>query len=212
VLAVAGAGVELATRRRLRLEVPAALLAAGICAYLAIVVGGFSAVDRYAWLAALPLLVLAGYAIGGFTLVADAQVRRRWLTIAGGAVAVGAAGTVVIGPNVDRVHRELVDEPRIHQEYAALLNARAVRDASRCGPVTVDGYYRVYEARWALDRPTAPVQPPPADPRQDGVVFSTAADLRTLPASVRATMPRFVARERTEAVPGLVAHLSCPDG
>jgi hypothetical protein len=208
-LAIIGAGLAIATRQRLRLELPLALLAAGVGAYLAIVAGGFSAVDRYAWLAALPLIVLAGYALGGFTLVTDPLLRRRWLTLAGGAVAVGLAGVVVWQPNVGRVQRELVDEPRIHHEYATLLGRAAVRDAARCGPVTVDGYYRVYEARWDLGRPTAPVQAPPADPRQGGVLFSTVSDLQTLPAAVRATLPRFEKQVRQEEVPGLVAHLSC---
>jgi hypothetical protein len=208
-LSLLGGGMALATRDRLRLRIPAAMLVLGLCAYVAIVVGGFSAVDRYAWLAVLPLIVFAAYAVTGFTLEPDPARKRRWQYATAGVLAVGLAGLLVRAPHVDRVHRELVQEPKIHDRFAALLARPSVRAASHCGPVTVDGYYRSYEARWALDWPTAEVQPPPARPTQGGVVFSTVSDPRTLPAAVQATMPRVVAHLRRESVPGLSAYLAC---
>lgn len=212
VLAVIGVVLAVRARERLRLAPAAVLFVVGAGAYLGIVAGGFSAIDRYAWMAVIALTLFAGYALGGFTGEQDPRVRERWRRLSVTSVVVGIAGFAALTPNLNLVQQDLVDRPRLLEKYDALLHRPAVRAASRCGPVNVDAYFRIYETRWALDAPTARVQPRPARSDEGGVLFSTLTDTAVASEQQRDAFPRFVESRRSgrEQVDELTAYLSCP--
>jgi hypothetical protein len=208
-------GLALALRlRRERVDVLLALLGVGALFFALIVAAGFSAVDRYAWLAALPLFLFAGYGLVGFLQQPPGRLRGAWMRAAGTAVTIGIVGLAIAPPDVGRIHRELVDEPAAHAAYAAIMSRDAVRAGAHCGPVRVDGYYRIGEARWALREPTADVRPWRDRTAGTGVlILPVAIDRlpRDDPAASGANRA-FLAASRTGEVSahGLHAYIVCP--
>ena len=181
-LLLGGIGLVLAVRRMPaeRLLMPLALLGAGIAFFLAIVVAGFSAIDRYAWLASLPVFLFAGYALAGFLEVPAGALRTRWTRLSGLAVLVALLGVAVRPPEFGRVDFELVRSPADHEAFVAVLDAPQVREGLRCGPVRVVEYQRVPEVRWTLDRPGQGVLLGEARPEVDRGVFVLPGEVDAL--------------------------------
>jgi hypothetical protein len=120
-LSLLGIGLAVRVRERSEIRTLLGLTAIGAAVYLLVVAGGFSAVDRYAWLAALPLFLFAGFALVGFLELPRGRLRSRWMGASAVAVAIGAVGVAIAPPDVTRVRREFVAEPADHDAYEALL-------------------------------------------------------------------------------------------
>jgi hypothetical protein len=215
-LALGVLGVALALRLRTRRQIAPllALLAIGLGVFVLIVVGGFSAVDRYAWLAALPLFLFAGFALVGFLGLPGGRTRSRWMAASAVAVVVGLVGMSFAPPDVSRIRREFVSEPADHDAYARLLGKAAVRDGARCGPVSVDGYYRIPVTRWLLDQPTAEVQTWQERTARTGVLILPVEidDLPRDDPAASGVNRAFLAGRRSAEVSGhgLHAFIACP--
>ncbi len=151
VVALGGAGIALALAlwpRRAR--VPLALLVAGSATFVGVGLVGLSVVFRYLLLPALVLLVFAGVAVAGWTLLAPgARGRRPWAAASAVVVAAGVVLTVT-----HLTPQGFVDELRFrddaHAALVALLRDPAVRAARRCGPVSLPNHRLVPEVRWIL--------------------------------------------------------------
>jgi hypothetical protein len=151
VVAAGVAGVVLALAwRPWRARVPLALLAAGLATFVAVGGAGLAVVFRYLLLPAVMLLLFAGLAVAGWTLLAPgARGRRAW--------AAGAAAAVLAGGAYMAVHvtsgafvTELDFRRDSHAALVALLRDPAVRAARRCGPVSLPNHRLVPEVRWIL--------------------------------------------------------------
>ena len=147
------AGLALATALTpRRMGMPAVLLASGIGTFLMIGLAGLSVIDRYLVVAGLALLVFAGVALGGWTMLAPGRLKTAWM--------LGAAGLAVYGliftlfhVNVDRLENELRFRGDSHAELEQVLHAPAVEAAARCGPVTLPNHKLVPDTRWIMDLP-----------------------------------------------------------
>lgn len=149
-----------------RIGMPAALLLTGIGTFLMIGVAGLSVIDRYLVVAGLALLIFAGVAIGGWTMLMRGRLRTLWLLVAGGLVVYGLVYTLT-GVNVSRLESELRFRGDSHAALEQLLRSDAVRRevARDCGPVTAPNHKLVPDTRWLLDAPFSRVRAR-ADPTQ----------------------------------------------
>jgi hypothetical protein len=141
------AGLVLAPRRGL---VVLALLLAGLGTWLLVGVAGLSMVYRYLLIPALAVLVYAGVALTGWTLLPPGhRWRGRWAVAACALLAGGALFTathLTLGNFV----RELEFRGRSHAALRDLLRSPPVRAARRCGPVSLPNHKLLPEARWIL--------------------------------------------------------------
>jgi hypothetical protein len=151
VVAAGALGVALALARwPRRARVPLALLAAGSATFALVGLAGLSVVFRYLLLPAVVLLLFAGLAAAGWTLLEPgAPARRAWALAC--AVAIGA-GTAYMAVHVSpgNFTTELDFRRDSHAALVALLRDPAVRAARRCGPVSLPNHRLVPEVRWIL--------------------------------------------------------------
>lgn len=168
-VALAGViGVVLALRLMgwRRLVVPLALLVAGAVTFVGAGVAGLSILPRYLSVPVVALCLFAGYAVAGFTTLPEGHPwRGRWRNGALGAVAVGAAFLVVQLPSFGRLDDEITFVQGINRDLEALLDAPAVAQARRCGPLSFPNYRLVPDARWLLEAPAQEVVARSAFPR-----------------------------------------------
>jgi hypothetical protein len=159
--AAAGLVLALALAPR-RTAVPLALLASGVATFVLIGVAGASVIERYLAIAAVALLVFAGVFLGGFTMLRPGCLRTAWML---GSAAVVVVGIVFTATQVrlDYFDSELAFRGAAHDDLVRVLNAPAVQDGLRCGPLTVPNHKLVPDSRWILDAPDGRVIPR-ADP------------------------------------------------
>jgi len=156
VAAVAGLAIALLAAPR-RAAVPLALLVGGIATFVLIGIAGASAIERYLAVAAVALLVFAGVAFGGFTLLEPgSRLRRRWMLASAAVAAFGIVFTAFI-LNLARFDAELSFRGAAHDDLVEVLADPRVRDGLRCGPLTLPDHKLVPDARWIADLPYARV-------------------------------------------------------
>ena len=146
--------VSLAPRRSI---VPAALLGVGIGTFVFVGLGGFSVIDRYLLVASMIVIVFAGVALAGWTMLLEGTTARRvWMGLA---LAVALAGTIATAIALDpsRLRRELSFRADAHPALHDVLNDRRVRDGMRCGPISVPNHKLIPDVRWILDLPDGAV-------------------------------------------------------
>ena len=151
VVAAGAAGVVLALARwPRRARIPLALLAAGLATFGLVGLAGLSVVFRYLLLPAVMLVLFAGLAVTGWTLLAPGgRARRAW---AAGASTLVLAGAVYMAAHVTSgaFVTELDFRRDSHAALVALLRDPAVRAARACGPVSLPNHRLVPEVRWIL--------------------------------------------------------------
>jgi hypothetical protein len=149
---------------------PGVLVAAGVATFAAIGIAGLSAIERYLAVAAVGTLVFAAVAAAGWTLLEPGtRLRRAWMVVAGIAV-VGVAVVTVRGLDLGRFDNELSFRGDAHASLVDVLDARPVRDALRCGPLTVPNHKLVPDARFLADLPAGRVRDRVRDRAQDAGV------------------------------------------
>ena len=152
LLALVGLAIECVWRRGRRLEVPAALFAAGTAAFVGAGVAGLALLPRYLTVPAVTLTLFAGLALAGWTLLpGDDRRRWRWAAVAGVALVLGLVYAVVRVDVPRKVHRELAFVTGIHDDLVSTLNDPAVRSRLGCGPLSTPNFRLVPDARWLLD-------------------------------------------------------------
>jgi hypothetical protein len=147
--AVLGVALALAFARR-RSGIPLAMTLSGIATFGAIAVAGLAVIDRYLAISALGLLVFAGFAIAGFTVLpAGHRARRPWIAAAT-VVAAGGALFTLTHFHPGYIDRELTTRRELREELTELLSTPAFTLARRCGPVTVPNHKLLPDTRWIL--------------------------------------------------------------
>ena len=172
-------GLALAVRRFgwRRMAVPLGLLGAGAVTFVGTGVVGLSILPRYLTVPAVALCVLAGFAVMGFTLLADGPARRRWRAAAVGAAVLGLAFAVVKAPSFEALADELRFSGDSRDDLAALVADPAVRRGLACGDLTFPTYRLVPDARWILDAGPAAAGSRAVRPAGRGVdVYVTGTD------------------------------------
>jgi hypothetical protein len=131
---------------------PLVLFAAGLGSFVAIASAGASVIERYLTLAALALLVFAGVALGGFTMLERGRARTVWTACA---ILLALAGTAftIDRINTTRFQNELAFRGDSHDTLEAVLRSDAVREGLRCGPLSLPNHKLVPDSRWVLDLP-----------------------------------------------------------
>lgn len=149
LLAVAGAVAAVRLRRK-ELLVPVALLVCTCATYVVIATGGLPNVYRYLLNAGTAAVVLAAFALAGWTTLRDgSRWRTAWMVPALGALVLGAAWTVThTSPKKARVVLE--ERERLRENLLAVLTSPAASRARRCGPVSVPNHKLVPDVRWLL--------------------------------------------------------------
>ena len=163
IMAAAGAGLVLALALSpRRTAMPLALLLSGIGTFVLIGIAGASVIERYLAIAAVALLIFAGVALGGFTMLAPGRLRTWWMA---GSAALVLFGVVFTATQVrlDYFDSELSFRGAAHEDLVEVLNSPGVQEGLRCGPLTVPNHKLVPDARWILDLPEGGVIPR-ADP------------------------------------------------
>ena len=159
LLALAGlvAAVLLRRRRPGALRVPVAFFALGLVGFLVVSASGFSVIPRYFATAALPLMLLAGFALGGWaTLPRGARARTPW-AVAALVVAVGGGAWQATRLDPSKVADDLRYREQVVGALQATLDAPAARDGRRCGPTSVPNHLLAPYAIWHLDVPVEEV-------------------------------------------------------
>jgi hypothetical protein len=149
--AVIGLGLALAFAPR-RSAVPLALLLSGIATFVLIGVAGASVIERYLAVAAVALLVFAGVALGGFTMLRRSRARTAWLALSAALVVFGVVFTAT-HVRLDYFDSELRFRGDAHRDLVHVLESAPVQRALRCGPLTAPNHKLVPDSRWILDLP-----------------------------------------------------------
>ncbi len=153
VLLLGVAGIVLAARvirPKRRAAILAFLSVFGIATFVSISLVGFSAVYRYLVLSAFAVTLFAGFALGGWQLLARGRVRTAWIV---GAILAALAGTAWTVTHFDRSRIDwlLYSRERVHDDLVAILRDPAVIEARRCGTVTVPNHKLVPDTRYLLE-------------------------------------------------------------
>ena len=181
---------------------PLALLAAGLATFGLVGLAGLSVVFRYLLLPAVMLVLFAGLAVTGWTLLAPGgRARRAW---AAGASTLVLAGAVYMAAHVTSgaFVTELDFRRDSHAALVALLRDPAVRAARACGPVSLPNHRLVPEAL-DLQAPGRATSSPAATARSAGACAAAAwrSTRRARPRSSTRLQPR--PRRRGAAAPRL---------
>jgi hypothetical protein len=157
VVLAAGAGLViafLATPRRM--VMPFVLFAAGLGTFVAIAAAGASVIERYLTVAALALMIFAGVALGGFTMLRRGRLRTAWM-VGSAALAVFGLIFTVVRVNLIVFDQELTFRGASHDALVEVLDAPAVKAGLQCGPLSVPNHKLVPDARWVGGLPEGQV-------------------------------------------------------
>jgi hypothetical protein len=147
--ALLGVVLALAFARR-RAALPLALAASGVVTFGLIAAAGLSVIDRYLAITSLGLLVFAGVAIAGFSMLPDGHAARTPWIVASVIVTLGGAAFTATHLHPGYIDRELTTRRVLRQELARLIATPAFTLARRCGPVTVPNHKLIPDTRWLL--------------------------------------------------------------
>jgi hypothetical protein len=157
VAAVAGLGIAIAFAPR-RTAVPLALLVSGVFTFVLIGAAGASVLERYLAVAAVALLVFAGVAIGGFTMLRRGRLRIAWMGLSAALVIFGVVFTAT-HVRLDYFDSELTFRGAAHDDLVRVLESAPVQKGLRCGPLFTPNHKLVPDSRWILDLPEKKVIP-----------------------------------------------------
>jgi hypothetical protein len=138
------------TPRRARM--PLALLVIGLGTFVLVGLAGLSVIDRYLLVPSLVVMVFAGVALGGWTMLSPGRVQKLWAVASALLIVYGFVFTVT-RVNFSTFTNELVFRGDSHASLKALLNNPKVRAGMRCGPVSTPNHKLIPDSRWILDAP-----------------------------------------------------------
>jgi hypothetical protein len=138
----------LLTPRRARM--PLALLVVGLGTFVLVGLAGLSVIDRYLLVPSLLVMVFAGVALGGWTMLRSGRARTAWAVGSVALIAYGVAFTAT-RVNFSTFTNELTFRGDSHASLRALLANPKVRAGLRCGPVSTPNHKLIPDTRWLLD-------------------------------------------------------------
>jgi hypothetical protein len=114
-------------------------------------VAGLSIINRYLLVPSLMIMVFAAVALGGWSMLRSGAVQSIW---AGAAVLGVLAGVLYTTSHLkSNVFTEnLKYRGDSHRALVSLLEEPKVREALKCGPLSVPNHKLIPEARWILRR------------------------------------------------------------
>ncbi|MGA2470196.1 MAG: hypothetical protein ABSG64_05850 [Solirubrobacteraceae bacterium] len=127
------------------------VLVSGVATFIVIAAAGLSVIDRYLLVPAAMLIIFCAFALTGWTMLERGLARRIW---ASGAALLAAYGVASAAANVSltSIVTELGFRDDSHSSLVAILDAPAVKQALRCGPLSVPNHKLIPDASWLLDR------------------------------------------------------------
>ncbi|MDQ3492900.1 MAG: hypothetical protein M3452_06520 [Chloroflexota bacterium] len=140
-----------------RLRMPLALFCAGVGTFAAVGLGGLSVIARYLLVPSLMVMLFAGVAIAGWTMLNPGTwARRVWIA---GAVCIVLGGVVFTATRVNlaRLDNELAFRGQWRASLEQVLGGPEVRAGLACGPVSVPNHKLIPDVRWILDLPPGQV-------------------------------------------------------
>ncbi len=140
-----------------RLRMPLGLFLAGVGTFAAVGLAGLSVIARYLLVPSLMVMLFAGVAIAGWTMLNPGTwARRVWIA---GAVCIVLGGVVFTATRVNlaRLDSELAFRGQWRASLEQVLEAPDVRAALACGPVSVPNHKLIPDVRWILDLPPGQV-------------------------------------------------------
>ncbi|HEV2821066.1 MAG TPA: hypothetical protein VGW11_11215 [Solirubrobacteraceae bacterium] len=140
-----------------RLRMPLALFLAGVGTFAVVGLGGLSVIARYLLVPSLMVMLFAGVAVAGWTMLNPGTwARRVWVA---GAVCIVLGGVVFTATRVNlvRLDNELTFRGQWRASLEQVLEAPDVRAALACGPVSVPNHKLIPDVRWILDLPPGQV-------------------------------------------------------
>lgn len=130
-----------------RLGLPAILLGIGLATFGLVGVAGLSIIDRYLLVPSLMVMIFAGVAIGGWTMLQPSLARSIWMGLCGVAL-VGAVAFTLINLNLVRFEDELAFRGRYRTDLSRVLADPAVKAGLRCGPLSTPNHKLIPDVRW----------------------------------------------------------------
>jgi hypothetical protein len=134
-----------------RMLVPLILLVLGLVTFFLVGVAGLSIINRYLLVPSLMIMVFAAVALGGWSMLRSGAVQWIWAGVA----VVGVVGGVLyttshLKSNVFTENLKYRGDS--HRQLVSLLEEPKVREALKCGPLSVPNHKLIPEARWILRR------------------------------------------------------------
>ncbi|MBA2347184.1 MAG: hypothetical protein H0V81_02720 [Solirubrobacterales bacterium] len=139
-----------------RVSAPAAVWGVGLGTFLLIGLAGLSVIDRYLLVPSLMMMVFAGVAFAGWSMLEPGRVRTGWMAAAG-ILALAAVAYTVPRISLTSFDTDLRFRGESHTALEQVLAAPAVQRGLACGPVSVPSHKLVPDTRWILDRGEAGV-------------------------------------------------------
>jgi hypothetical protein len=133
-----------------RAWMPATLLIVGLGTFGLVGLAGLSVIDRYLLVPSLMVMVFAGVALAGWTMLERGRVRTAWMGLAGLLVVYGVVFTAT-HVNLSRFENELAFRGDAHAALEEVLRDPKVRAGLACGPVSVPNHKLIPDVRWVLD-------------------------------------------------------------
>jgi len=149
LLGLAGLAVALYAVPR-RLAMPFALFAIGMGTFLLVGLAGLSVIDRYLLVPALMVMIFAGVALAGWSMLEPGRARTGWIAVAALLVVGGVAFTAT-RVSLHSFDTDLRYRGEAHASLERVLAAPAVQAGLACGPVSVPSHKLVPDTRWVLD-------------------------------------------------------------
>jgi hypothetical protein len=133
-----------------RAWMPTTLLVVGLGTFGLVGLAGLSVIDRYLLVPSLMVMVFAGVALAGWTMLERGWLRTGWMGLAGLLVVYGVVFTAT-HVNLSRFQNELTFRGDAHAALEQVLGDPKVRAGLRCGPVSVPNHKLIPDVRWVLD-------------------------------------------------------------
>lgn len=148
---IAGATAALVLAPR-RLGMPLVLLVIGIGTFGMVGIAGLSIIDRYLLVPSLCVMIFAGVAVAGWTMLENrTPLQRLWMFAAACLVIYGFAFTVT-RVNLTRIDNQLKFRGDSVRALQDVLNDPGTQRGLRCGTVYVPNHKLIPDTRWILDR------------------------------------------------------------
>jgi hypothetical protein len=152
------------TPRRSRM--PLALLVIGLGTFVLVGVAGLSVIDRYLLVPSLVVMIFAGVALGGWTMLSNGVARKAWAAASALLIVYGVLYTAT-HVHLSTFTNELVFRGDSHSSLKQLLDNPKVQAARRCGPISTPNHKLIPDSRWILDASANEVIAR-SDPKQRG--------------------------------------------
>jgi hypothetical protein len=130
-----------------RTRVPLAILVAGLGTFVLVGLAGLSVIDRYLLVPSLMVMVFAGVALAGWSMLEPGRVRTAWMAAAVAVVGLGVVFTAT-RVNVSSFDKELTFRGSSHASLERILADPEVRRGMACGPISVPNHKLIPDVRW----------------------------------------------------------------